>query len=151
MALLANSRTLRPNAATRGTLAAQPTLYRAPRLPRRDVTAAAQKQQYESFDDMLARSELPLLVDFYATWCGPCQMMLPILTAVQTKMKGKLQVVKIDTDKYPGIASQHRVQALPTIALFIKGKMVFRFEGVLNEGQIIDKVNYYLSGAASKQ
>ncbi|KAG2428810.1 hypothetical protein HXX76_011510 [Chlamydomonas incerta] len=100
---------------------------------------------------MLARSDLPLLVDFYATWCGPCQMMSPILTAVQTKMKGKLQVVKIDTDKYPGIASQHRIQALPTIALFIGGKMVFRFEGVLNEGQIIDKVNYYLNGAAAGQ
>ncbi|KAG2495431.1 hypothetical protein HYH03_006378 [Edaphochlamys debaryana] len=110
------------------------------------VPAQAQKQQFSTFEDMLAGSEVPLLVDFYATWCGPCQMMTPTLSAIQARYKGRLQVVKIDTDKYPGIASTYRVQALPTICLFKDGKPVFRFEGVLNEPQLAERLEYYLAG-----
>ncbi|GLI63439.1 hypothetical protein VaNZ11_006330 [Volvox africanus] len=115
----------------------------------RRVMAAAQKQQFSSFEDMLSRSDLPLLVDFYATWCGPCQMMSPILSSVASKLKGRLQVAKIDTDRYPTIASQHGVQALPTIALFVRGKIVFRFEGVLTEAQLMERLTYYLAAAVA--
>ncbi|PNH04214.1 hypothetical protein TSOC_009651, partial [Tetrabaena socialis] len=83
----------------------------APRVGgRRLVVPAAQKQQFSSFEDMLSRSEVPLLVDFYATWCGPCQMMSPVLASAASKLKGRVQVVKIDTDRFPKVASQHRVQ-----------------------------------------
>ncbi|KXZ47528.1 hypothetical protein GPECTOR_34g687 [Gonium pectorale] len=97
---------------------------------------------------MLSRSEVPLLVDFYANWCGPCTMMSPTLASVAAKLKGQLQVVKIDTDRYPGIASQHRVQALPTIALFVRGQVVFRFEGVISEAQLLEKLQYFLAAAS---
>ncbi|GIL66757.1 hypothetical protein Vafri_20257 [Volvox africanus] len=115
----------------------------------RRVMAAAQKQQFSSFEDMLSRSDLPLLVDFYATWCGPCQIMSPILSSVASKLKGRLQVAKIDTDRYPTIASKHGVQALPTIALFVRGKIVFRFEGVLTEAQLMERLTYYLAAAGA--
>lgn len=78
----------------------------------------AVKKQFTSFQDLLSGSDLPVLVDFYATWCGPCQMMGPILDKVNNQLRGRLQVVKIDTDKYPQLASQYEIHALPTLVLF---------------------------------
>ena len=80
----------------------------------------ALKKQFSSFEEMLSASTVPVLVDFYATWCGPCQMMSPILEQVGTQMRSRVQVVKIDTDKYPGIASKYGIQSLPTLVLFKK-------------------------------
>jgi len=60
----------------------------------------AVQKQFSSFEELLSSSDLPVLVDFFATWCGPCQMMVPILEQVSGQTKDKLMVVKIDTDKY---------------------------------------------------
>ncbi|BAP17113.1 thioredoxin [cyanobacterium endosymbiont of Epithemia turgida] len=95
------------------------------------------KKQFSSFKTLLATSKVPVLVDFYATWCGPCQMMGPILEQVGANMSGRLQIIKIDSDKYPGISSQYGVQALPTLVLFKKGKPVERIEGVVQASQLI--------------
>lgn len=103
------------------------------------------KRQFKSFDELLAGSELPVLVDFYATWCGPCQMMGPVLKQVSSELKTKLQVVKIDTDKYPQLASQYGIQALPTLVLFKDGKPQERFEGFLQAPQLIQQLQGYLS------
>lgn len=100
----------------------------------------ATKQQFSSFDDLLAQSEVPVLVDFYATWCGPCQMMAPILDQVNTQLKGKLKVVKIDTDRYPQIASQHQIYALPTLVLFKNGQAADRIEGVLVADDLVQRL-----------
>jgi thioredoxin len=86
----------------------------------------AVKQQFRSFEDVIANSDLPVLVDFYATWCGPCQMMSKILEQVNSELQGQLKIIKIDTDRYPQIASQYQVQALPTLILFKGGKSVDR-------------------------
>jgi len=96
----------------------------------------AVKKQFSSFQDLLNGSPVPVLVDFYATWCGPCQMMAPILEMVNNEMDGRLQVVKIDTDKYPQLASQYQIQALPTLVLFKNGQPVNRIEGVLQAPQL---------------
>ena len=98
------------------------------------------KQQFRSFDDILTGSDLPVLVDFYATWCGPCQMMAGILSQVSAQLKGQLKIVKIDTDKYPNIASQHRIEALPTLVLFKGGQPIDRIEGVLPTDQLISRI-----------
>ena len=87
------------------------------------------KKQFTSFQDLLAESEVPLLVDFYAAWCGPCQMMAPILEQVQHRLSGRLKVVKIDTDRYPQLASRYGIQALPTLVVFKQGQPVDRLEG----------------------
>jgi thioredoxin len=100
----------------------------------------AVKKQFTSFPDLLSGSDVPVLVDFYATWCGPCQMMVPILEKVNDQLKGRLQVVKIDTDKYPQLASQYQIHALPTLVLFKNAQPVDRIEGVLPAEQIIQRL-----------
>jgi thioredoxin len=102
------------------------------------------KQQFSSFEDAIANSDLLVLVDFYATWCGPCQMMSKILEQVNNDLQGQLKIIKIDTDKYPQIASERQIGALPTIALFKGGKLVDRWEGVLPAEQLIDRIGKFL-------
>jgi protein disulfide-isomerase len=95
------------------------------------------KQQFNSFEELLAGSNLPVLVDFYADWCGPCQMMSPIVEQVNAQLKQQLRVVKINTDKYPQLASQHHIHALPTLVLFKQGKPIDRIEGVMPADDLI--------------
>ncbi|GFZ09949.1 thioredoxin Y1 [Actinidia rufa] len=90
--------------------------------------------------NLLAKYDKPVLVDFYATWCGPCQFMVPILNEVSAAMQGKIMVVKIDTEKYPSIADQYRIEALPTFILFKDGEPYDRFEGALTANQLIERV-----------
>ncbi|RYR36700.1 hypothetical protein Ahy_A09g041655 isoform B [Arachis hypogaea] len=100
----------------------------------------AKKQTFSSFDELLANSEKPVLVDFYATWCGPCQFMVPILDEVSTRLKDKIQVVKIDTEKYTAIADKYRIEALPTFIIFKDGEPFDRFEGAMSADQLIERV-----------
>ncbi|MBC1300280.1 thioredoxin, partial [Nostoc sp. UCD122] len=83
------------------------------------------------FEEMLSGSDLPVLVDFYADWCGPCQMMATILQQVNNQLKDRIRIVKIDTEKYTELATQYQIYALPTLVLFKQGKPVDRIEGVL--------------------
>ncbi|GMH44413.1 hypothetical protein BSKO_12365 [Bryopsis sp. KO-2023] len=112
---------------------------------------AAKKQTFGSFDEMIQGSDTPVLVDFYATWCGPCQMIVPELATVSTWMKGVVKVVKIDTEKYPNLASRYDIQALPTLVLFKDGQPIDRMEGFLTGQQMADRITYMLNGAASRQ
>ncbi len=104
----------------------------------------AVKKQFTSFTDLLSGSDVPVLVDFYATWCGPCQMMVPILDKVNSQLKGRLQVVKIDTDKYPQLATQYQIHALPTLVLFKNSQPVDRIEGVLPAEQIVQRLQAFV-------
>ena len=105
----------------------------------------AVKQQFKSFDDLVNGADKPLLVDFYADWCGPCQMMAKILADVGSQMKGEVQVVKIDTERYPEIASKHQIHALPTLLLINQGETLDRMEGVLTADQLISRVRNVLN------
>ncbi len=100
----------------------------------------ATKQKFSTFEDMLAGSEMPVLVDFYAPWCGPCQMMSGFLSQVKSQMGDRLQIVKINTDNYPAIASKHRIEALPTMVLFKNGQPCDRIEGVLKPEQLVQRL-----------
>ncbi|NEP57447.1 MAG: thioredoxin [Symploca sp. SIO2G7] len=104
----------------------------------------AVKKQFTTFQDLLSGYDLPVLVDFYVTWCSPCQMMAPVLEAVHSQLNGKLQVVKIDTDKYPELASQYRIEAFPTLILFKNGQPVERIEGSLPADQLIPRLKAIL-------
>jgi thioredoxin len=97
----------------------------------------ATKKQFSNFEELLAYSDRPILVDFYATWCGPCKMMAPILEQVNSQMSDRLQIVKVDTDKYPNLASRYQIQALPTLVLFKAGQPVDRIEGVVQVPQLL--------------
>ncbi|BAF07400.1 Os01g0963400, partial [Oryza sativa Japonica Group] len=107
----------------------------------------AKKQTFSSFDELLEKSEKPVLVDFYATWCGPCQYMVPILQEVSEKLGDKIQVVKIDTEKYTSIANRYQIEALPTFIIFKNGKPCHRFEGALPANQLIQQIESALEVA----
>lgn len=104
----------------------------------------AVKKKFNSFQELISESDLPVLVDFYAAWCGPCQMMTGILEQVNARLKQQLRVVKIDTEKYPQIATQHQIHALPTLMLFKQGQPVDRIEGVLTADQLVQRLQAFL-------
>ncbi len=104
----------------------------------------ATKKEFNSFEEMLSGSDIPVLVDFYADWCGPCQMMTPILEQVNLQLKDKLRIVKIDTEKYQNLASQYQIFALPTLVLFKAGEPVDRIEGVMSAPQLVQHLQAFL-------
>lgn len=89
----------------------------------------------------LIKGEAPVLVDFYATWCGPCKMMSPILEDVSSQVKGKAKVLKIDIDKNPQAASYYNVRSVPTLILFKNGKQLWRQSGVVQTKQLVQIIN----------
>jgi thioredoxin 1 len=88
----------------------------------------------------LIQSEKPILVDFFATWCGPCQALMPVLKQVKDQLGDQIKIVKIDVDKNQNIASQWQVRGVPTLILFKNGKQVWRQSGVLSKEQIINVI-----------
>ena len=84
----------------------------------------------------LINGEVPVLVDMFATWCGPCKMLEPAVKQVAQKMQGQIKVIKIDIDKNPHVASAYQVQGVPTLILFQRGKIIWRTSGVLPAAQI---------------
>ena len=92
-----------------------------------------------SFNDIIG-SEKPVLVDFYATWCGPCQALAPILKSVKDELGDDISIIKIDVDKNPQVASQYQVRGVPTMILFSGGKQLWRQSGVLPMAEIIKAI-----------
>ena len=90
--------------------------------------------------DQLIQSEKPILVDFFATWCGPCKMLSPILKEVKEQLGEQISIIKIDVDKNQQVASQYQVRGVPTMILFQKGKQLWRQSGVLDKITIINIV-----------
>ena len=97
-----------------------------------------------NFNDIV-NSEKPVLVDFFATWCGPCQMLLPVLNQVKESLQNRITIIKIDVDKNQTLAQKHQVRGVPTMMLFHEGKQLWRQSGVLTKEEIIkiilDKTN----------
>jgi len=101
----------------------------------------------KSFSEII-KGDQPVLVDFYATWCGPCKMMQPILTETAGKVGGKAKIIKIDVDKNPMAASRFQVKSVPTLILFQKGKVVWRKAGVVQSHQLVDIINNQVETAS---
>lgn len=88
----------------------------------------------------LINSDKPVLVDFYADWCGPCQMMKPVLSQLKEKIGGKATILKVDVDKNKAASTQYKIMGIPTFILFKKGKVMWRHSGVLSLKQLEDVV-----------
>ena len=91
----------------------------------------------------LIDSEIPVLVDFYADWCGPCKMLAPILKQVKEELGEALKIVKIDVDKNKALASKCNVRGVPTMLLFKNGKQLWRQSGVLQKNELIRTVHSF--------
>jgi len=89
----------------------------------------------------IINSEKPTLVDFYATWCGPCQMLTPILEGVSSEVGDNAKVLKIDIEKNMETASQYGVRSVPTLILFKEGKEVWRQTGLTQKNVLVETIN----------
>lgn len=98
----------------------------------------------ETFNEVISADRL-VLVDFFATWCGPCKAMHPILEQLKAQLGDRVRIIKVDVDKYQQTAAQYNVQAVPTLALFRSGQLLWRQSGALPLNQLLTLVNQYLS------
>jgi thioredoxin 1 len=89
-----------------------------------------------NFENII-KSEKPVLVDFFATWCGPCKVLSPILKEVKDDLGDRISIIKIDVDKNQQISTQYQVRGVPTMILFQNGKQLWRQSGVVQKGDII--------------
>ena len=85
----------------------------------------------QNFADEVLKASEPVVVDFFAEWCGPCKAMAPAVEQVATEMQGKVKVVKVDVDQNPSITQQFRIQAMPTLMVFKDGKVANQHVGAL--------------------
>lgn len=93
-----------------------------------------------SFDELL-QSEKLVIVDFWATWCGPCRMLSPLLDEVEAEMEDKIEVVKVNVDDADEIAMRYRIMSIPTLLFFKNGEMVDRTVGAMPKSTLVDKIN----------
>jgi thioredoxin 1 len=97
----------------------------------------------ETFQEII-NGDKPVLVDFFATWCGPCKAMSPVVESVGKEMQGQARVLKIDVDKNKAIASQFQVQAVPTFLIFKKGKLVWRKAGGTDKATLMQQIRNFI-------
>jgi thioredoxin 1 len=89
-----------------------------------------------AFDELIKTHQLPILVDFWAEWCGPCKTIAPTIKQLAQEFKGRLTVIKVNVDQKPQIAAEYGIQGIPTLMLFDKGQVTWRISGALPYDQL---------------
>ena len=112
------------------------------------MSAAAQVTD-NSFKVEVLESEVPVLVDFWAPWCGPCRMVAPVVDEIAQQYDGQVKVVKLNTDENPGIASQYGIRSIPTLMIFKDGQRVDMVVGAVPKSTLADTLEKHILDASS--
>ncbi|HEX7094354.1 MAG TPA: thioredoxin [Acidimicrobiales bacterium] len=98
----------------------------------------------ETFDEVVGSTTEPLIVDFWAEWCGPCKMIAPILDEIAEEHEGKLKVAKLNVDEAPDVARRFEVMSIPTLLVFRDGQVAKRLVGAKGKGQLLDDLAEFI-------
>ena len=98
-----------------------------------------------TWDQEVLKSSIPVLVDFWAVWCGPCRMVAPIVDEISKEYAGKLKVVKLNTDENPDVAGRYKIMGIPTLMFFKNGERVDQVVGAVPKAQLKTKVDSLLA------
>ena len=98
-----------------------------------------------TFDEEIAGSSEPVLVDFWAEWCGPCKMIAPVLEDIAKEHAGKLQIAKLNVDDNPNIARRYDVMSIPTLLLFTDGEVKKRLVGAKGKAQLLEELSEFIA------